>query len=177
VSADKLQTKLGDYLEDTHALETNVLQMLGSMIATTDDAQIRGELERHREQTEEHERRLRGRLEAIGRSPSLRKEAQTIITGLLKGVADQVRGDKAGKNARDAYVTEHMEIAAYELLERLAERAGDQETAELARRHKREEQEMAARIAANWDRSIELTLVEAGIAAAAPQGGADVHPT
>ena len=163
MSADKLQTKLGDYLEDTHALETNVLQMLGSMIATTDDAQIRGELERHREQTEEHERRLRGRLEAIGRSPSLRKEAQTIITGLLKGVADQVRGDKAGKNARDAYVTEHMEIAAYELLSRTAERAGDEETARAAREIIADEREMAQTIEANWDRFAQLSLREAGV--------------
>jgi hypothetical protein len=34
---DKLTAKLGDYVEDTHAMETNVLQMLGSMISTTSD--------------------------------------------------------------------------------------------------------------------------------------------
>jgi ferritin-like metal-binding protein YciE len=165
VSDNALQTKLGDYVEDAHAMETNVLQMLGSMISTTSDPEIRAELERHKEQTEAQEQRLRDRLEALGRSPAIRKETQTIVGALMKGVADQVRGDKPGKNARDGYVTEHMEIAAYELLERLAERAGDRETAEVARRNKREEEQMAEKIAANWDKFLDLTLEEEGIAA------------
>lgn len=165
MSDNALQTKLGDYVEDAHAMETNVLQMLGSMISTTSDPEIRAELERHKEQTEAQEQRLRDRLEALGRSPAIRKETQTIVGALMKGVADQVRGDKPGKNARDGYVTEHMEIAAYELLERLAERAGDRETAEVARRNKREEEQMAEKIAANWDKFLDLTLDEEGIAA------------
>lgn len=48
MSEDKLQAKLVDYLEDAHAMETNVLQMLGSMIATTTDPQIKRELEDHK---------------------------------------------------------------------------------------------------------------------------------
>ena len=79
---------------------------------------------------------------------------------MLKGTADQVRGDQAGKNARDGYTTEHMEIAAYQLLERLAEKAGDTETAEVAHQNRAEEEAMAQKIYANWDRFLALTLAE-----------------
>ena len=159
----KLTEKLADYVADAHAMEVSVLRMLDSLIASTSDDEIRGHIERHRKQTEEQEQRLRMRLEALGRSPSKRKEAQTLVGTLMKGVADQVRGDKAGKNARDGYVTEHMEIAAYELLERLALLAGDAETALVARQNRLEEEAMAKKIASEWDRFLALTLVEAGI--------------
>ena len=54
-------------------------------------------------------------------------------------------------------------IAAYQLLERLAEKAGDTETAEVARQNRADEEEMARRIDASWDRTLDLTLEENGI--------------
>ncbi len=130
------------------------------MISTTDDPEISEMLRHHKEETERQEQRLRERLDALGASTSTRKQAQTIATALMKGAADQVRGDQAGKNARDGYVTEHMEIDAYQLLERLARRAGDTETAEVAHQNRAEEEEMARKIDANWDRFLDLTLAE-----------------
>jgi len=165
VAQSELESKLGDYVEDAHAMETNVLQMLDSMISTTEDQQILRQLEQHRKQTERHQVRLRQRLEALGRGTSVRKETQTLAGALLKGVTDRVRGDKPGKNARDGFITEHMEIAAYELLERLAERAGDSKTAQVARQNRRDEEAMAKKIAGNWDKTLDLTLQEEGIEA------------
>ena len=157
---DKLQQKLIDYIEDAHALEQNVSTMLDSMISTTDDPEIEQMLKHHKEETERQEARLRERLDALGAGTSTRKQAQTVAAALVKGAADVVRGDQAGKNARDAYTTEHMEIAAYQLLERLAEKAGDAETAEVARQNRAEEEAMAQKIDANWDRFLGLTLAE-----------------
>ena len=161
----KLQQKLIDYVQDAHAMEQNVSTMLTSMISTTDDPEIKEMLERHKQETEEHERRLRERLDALGTGPSTRKQAQTIATALMKGVGDMARTDKPGKNARDGFVTEHMEIAAYELLERLAKKAGDQETAEVARLNREDERAMAKKIDSKWDKFLDLTLETPGVLA------------
>jgi ferritin-like metal-binding protein YciE len=157
---EKLQQKLVDYIEDAHAMEQNVSTMLTSMISTTDDPEIKEMLEHHKEETERQEARLRERLDALGAGTSTRKQAQTVAAALVKGATDVARGDQAGKNARDGYTTEHMEIAAYQLLERLAEKAGDTETAEVARQNRAEEEAMAQKLDANWDRFLDLTLAE-----------------
>ena len=160
---DKLQQKLADYVEDAHAMEQNVSKMLSSMIYTTDDPEIEEVLRHHKEETKEHARRLRERLDAMGAGTSTTKEVVAVGSALLKGVGDVVRTDKPGKNARDGFMTEHMEIASYELLERLAERVGDQQTAEVARQNRVDEEAMAQKIDSNWDKFLDLTLAEAGI--------------
>jgi ferritin-like metal-binding protein YciE len=143
-------------------MEQSVSTMLDSMISTTDDPEIRSMLEHHKQETEEHERRLRERLDALGAGTSTRKQAQTLATALMKGVADMARTDKPGKNARDGFVTEHMEIAAYQLLERLAKKAGDEQTAEVARQNRADDEAMARKIDSNWDKFLELTLATPG---------------
>jgi ferritin-like metal-binding protein YciE len=160
---DRLQHKLIDYVEDARAMERNVSTMLDSMIATTDDPEIKGMLVHHKRQTEEHERRLRERLDAMGASTSTIKEVGGLGAALFKGVGDVARTDKPAKNARDGYMTEHMEIAAYELLERLAKRAGDEQTAEVARLNRSDEEAMANKIDSNWDRFLDLTLATPGL--------------
>src|SRR3978361_1340707 len=96
-----LKEKLVDYTQDAQAMEKNVLQMLDSMIANTEDEETLEMLREHREESVQHEARLTQRLDAMGEGASGRKQAQTMIGGLVKGAIDSVRGDKPGKNARD----------------------------------------------------------------------------
>jgi ferritin-like metal-binding protein YciE len=144
-------------------MEQNVLRMLDSMIGTTSDPQMKRALERHRKQTEQQAGRLEERLQAHGATPSKVKEAGGILGALMKGVVDAARTDSAGRNARDGFATEHMEIASYELLERVAKLAGDKETAAVARQNREEEEAMARSIAAKWKKVVELSLKEEGI--------------
>ena len=160
---DKTQEKMLDYIENAHAMEQSILRQIDAMISSTDDPEIVEVLRHHKGETQQHEQRLRERLNTLGRGTSARKEVQTIAGSLAKGIADQVRGDQAGKNARDAFTTEYMEVASYELLERLANQAGDTETAEAARQNRAEDEAMAQRIAANWDKFVDLTLAEEGV--------------
>ena len=165
---DKLRAKLIEYVQNVHALEQNVLLMLDSMIVTTKDEEIVRLLRRHKEESRRQQQRLGERLRALGGGPglySVGKDLAAIAAAQAKGVADVFRSDKPVQNARDAFVTEHLEIAAYEMLERLAERAGDEETAAVARENRAEEEAMAQSIAENWDRFLDLALAEQGIRA------------
>jgi len=170
VATPALKEKLIDYLQDAHALERHVLAMLGALMTSSGDPEVRDRLRRHVDETERHLRIVGDRLRALGASRSMIADAAAVAPAMLKGLFDQVRPDRQGKVGRDAYITEHVEIAAYSLLERLAERAGDHETAEAASFIRTEEEEMADWIAERWDRFIDLTLDDAGIAGPRPPG-------
>jgi ferritin-like metal-binding protein YciE len=161
--ADTIKDVLTQHIDEAIAMEENVLRMLDSMIETTDDEQIREELRHHKHETEQQADRLRHRLEAHGASASTVRQAGGMVGALMKGVVDMARDEKAGRNARDAYATEHMEIAAYQLLERVAVTANDMETAEIARRNRAEEEAMARKLEQHWDRFAELSLREEGV--------------
>jgi ferritin-like metal-binding protein YciE len=163
MGAQDLQDQLVKHIDEAVAMEKNVLRMLDGMIETTDDPEIKEELRHHKAETERHADRLEQRLEAHDASPSTVREAGGVLGALMKGVVDVVRSEKAGRNARDGYATEHLEIAAYQLLERIAERAGDLETAQVARENRADEESMAKKLEGHWDRFAELSLTEAGV--------------
>ena len=162
---EELKGQLVKHIDEALAMEQNVLRMLDSMINTTDDEEIREQLREHKLETERQADRMQRRLEAHGASPSAIREGVGVAQALMKSVLDVARTEKAGRNARDGYATEHMEIASYQLLERIAQRAGDDETAEVARTNRAEEERMAKVFEQNWDRFAELSLEEVGATA------------
>ena len=161
--AQELEQQLVKHIDEAIAMENNVSRMLDGMIETTDDPEIKTVLERHKAETEAHETRMRKRLEAHDASPSMVREAGGVLGALMKSVVDMARPEKAGRNARDGYATEAMEIASYQLLERIAQKAGDEETAEAARLNRADEEKMAKEIEDNWDKFADLSLKEEGI--------------
>jgi ferritin-like metal-binding protein YciE len=165
MASQELKDQLIKHIDEALAMEQNVLRMLDGMISTTEDEEIRSELRHHKLETEQHAERLEERLAAHEASPSTVREAAGIMNALMKSVVDMARSEKAGRNARDGYATEHLEIASYQLLERVAQAAGDEETAEVARKNRKDEEAMAKKIEANWDKFAELSLQEAGVTA------------
>jgi ferritin-like metal-binding protein YciE len=165
MASEQLNDQLVKHIDEAYAMEQNVLRMLDSMIETTEDPEIKNELREHKVQTERHAERMKNRLEAHEASPSKVKEAGGILGALMKSVLDMARGEKAGRNARDGYATEHLEIAGYQLLERIALKAGDEETAEAARENRQDEEAMAKKLDAHWDKFAELSLEEEGVTA------------
>ncbi len=167
----RLQEKVIDYLRDAHAMEEGVLRMLDAMLEETADEETRRRIKRHRFDTERHARMVLERLHELGASPSATAEVPAVVGAWLKGFADRLRPDKPGKNARDAYVTEHAEIAAYALLENLALRSGDLGTARVARFIREDEEAMARWVASRWEKFVDLTLGGTGEWGSGRRGG------
>jgi UDP-glucose 4-epimerase len=146
------------YLADVHSIELQALAQLRAAPKIAGDKRLGGVFERHLVETEDQERRVRERLEALGGEPSKLKDAAGVAGGWGMVVFAASQPDTPGKLAMHAFSYEHMELAAYELLKRLAERAGDEETARLAADIAKEEGRMAQRLEQSFDTAAEASL-------------------
>jgi ferritin-like metal-binding protein YciE len=155
---DDLRKQVAKYLADAHALETQAIALLEGGKQIVGDDELARLMDEHLAETKEHERLVTERLEALGESPSRIKDAALGMGGLNWDGFFAAHPDTPGKLAAFAYAFEHLEIAGYELLKRVARRAGDQETAALAERMLRDERAAAEKIAADFDHAAEAAL-------------------
>src|SRR3954463_11778297 len=153
-----LTEQLVKYLTDVHAMEVQALVQMRAAPKIAEDPQVEQVLETHLEGTEVHERLVRERLEAHDAKPSRIEDLLGALSGKGFVLFARSQTDTPGKLATHAFSYEHMELAAYDLLERVAERAGDGETAEVAKRIRADEDAMAARLGGSWDRTVEASL-------------------
>lgn len=168
LAPDDLGEQLDEYLADAHAIEQQAIQMLEAGPKLVEDDELAGLFRRHLEQTRDQERRLSARLEARGASPSKLKDLALRAGGLNLGGFFGAQPDTTPKLAGFAFAFEHLEIAAYELLRRVAAKAGDGETVGVAEQILAEERAAARDIASTWDRTMRMEM-------AARTSGADVH--
>jgi UDP-glucose 4-epimerase len=146
------------YLADVHSIELQALAQLRAAPKIAGDERLCQAFEQHLLETESQERRVRERLEALGGEPVKLKDAAGAIGGWGMVAFAASQPDTPGKLAMHAYSYEHMELAAYELLKRLAERAGDEETARMAADIAAEEGRMAERLEQSFDTAVEVSL-------------------
>jgi ferritin-like metal-binding protein YciE len=162
VSDDDLKAHLVRYLQDAHALEEQAVSLLGGGQKIVGDEPLTQLMAEHLGETKEHRRLVEERLEALGGSPSKVKDLALKMGGLNWGGFFGVHPDTIGKLNAFNYAYEHLEIAGYEQLRRVAARAGDQETVAVAERILAEEYAAAEKLAAQFDRTAELSLQEVG---------------
>lgn len=153
-----LQEQLVKYLTDAHSIEEQALQQLRSAPDLAGDPELAATFREHLSETEDHERLIRERLEAHEAVASRLKDAVMRAGGEGFLLFARSQPDTPGKLTAHAYSYEHLELAAYELLLRVAERAGDRETADVARRIRDEERSMAERLAGLFDQAVEVSL-------------------
>jgi ferritin-like metal-binding protein YciE len=155
-----LDEQLVKYLADAHSIEEQALQQLKGAPKASGDSGLADIFRDHLTETEGHERAMRERLEAHGESESKLKDLLMRVGGAGFLLFARAQPDTPGKLVAHAYSYEHLELAAYELLIRVAERAGDRETVEEAQRIRDEEQRMAERLAAAFDLAVDASLRE-----------------
>lgn len=154
VEPDDLGDQLNTYLADVHALEgqsQKLLEKAGGM--DLPDA-LGATVARHLAETEGHLEKIESRLDERGAAPSALKDAALRLGALNWGVFFAAQPDTPAKLAGFAYTVENLEVAAYELLLRVARRAGDAETVALAEAILAEEQAAAATVADQWSVSM-----------------------
>ncbi|MBV9465097.1 MAG: DUF892 family protein [Solirubrobacterales bacterium] len=155
---DSGEERLVEHLRDAHAIEEQALKQLERAVELTNDDQIEQVYREHLEETQEHEKLVRERLEAHDHEPSAVKDL-TMRSGAigLRQLAD-IAPETPVKLAMHFYAFEHLEIANYELLGRIARGAGDDETAQAAEKILEQERAAAEKVAETFDRAAELLL-------------------
>jgi UDP-glucose 4-epimerase len=160
------QGKVVEQLGEVHALETQALAQMRRAPKITGDDRVAEVFKAHLTETEEQEQRVRDRLEAHGADRSKLKDATGGI-GVVAFASSQP--DTPDKLAAHAFSYAHLEIAAYELLRRTAETAGDAATAAMAQEIALEEERMAERLSRCFDAVVETSLNGDGPAELGPQ--------
>ena len=145
---DDLGEQLNKYLSDAHAIESQAEQMLTKAIDIGGDPKLSQDYEEHLEQTRHHKSLIEERLEARGASSNFLKDAAMKLGALNWGTFFAAQPDTPAKLAGFAYAFEHLEIASYEQLRRVAERAGDESVAGVAQTILPEERHAAETL---WD--------------------------
>lgn len=149
--------KVAQYLREAKASEDALVRVLQSQIAMTPAGSYRSGLETHLEETRRHSRQLASRIgelagsrDPVGTFVGLAEEILGQTMALAKTPLDLMRGagreEKVLKNAKDAAATEALEIATYTAIECLASSLGDEQTAELVRGIRSDEEKMLALI-------------------------------
>jgi ferritin-like metal-binding protein YciE len=164
MTSTDIDDQLVAYLSDAHAIERQALAQLHGAPKIAEVQRFADALRQHEHETEGHERLVRGRLEAHDAGPSAMKDVAMAAGGVGFALFARLQPDTPGKLAAHAYSYEHLEFAAYELLRRVAQRAGDAETVAVAREIGEQEAAMGRRIADLFEETAMASVHDTGVA-------------
>jgi ferritin-like metal-binding protein YciE len=165
LGTDDLGKQLVKYLTDAHAIEAQATKLLEKAPKIAVAEELANAFEDHLAETRHHSELLERRLEARGAGPSAIKDAAMRLGALNLGMFLGAQVDTPGKLAAFAYAFEHLEVAAYELLKRVAAKVGDEDTISASDEILLQERAAAARVHSLFDHALEASLEEAGVKA------------
>lgn len=156
---------IAKYVLEVHGKERQLESALQAQIIGAKNPDVQQALEDHLEVTRDQITALEARLVELGAEPSSLPGAAAIEAGaglvstvankslaLAKGPVQLLRGtspaDNEIRNLRDCYWNEAEEIGHYAVIAAIASHLGDTKTSQLARRHRKQEEEMQATLEA-----------------------------
>jgi ferritin-like metal-binding protein YciE len=157
---DDIHEQLTKYLTDAHSIEVQALAQLRTAPDLAGDPELAENFREHLRETEGHERLVREALEARDAKPSRTKDAVMAVGGKGFLLFARLQPDTPGKLHAHALSYEGLELSSYELLARVADRAGETPVVETARRIAGEERTMMERLEAGFERAVEASLRE-----------------
>ena len=146
--------RLLELLAEAHSNELALINTLEAHVRIADRGSYKSVLQDHLRETKSHAAQIKRRMDRLGYAESLVSRGYGLTQNLIKqglvltkGPIDLIRGgtdvkEKMLRNARDAVMTEGMEIGAYDTIETVARGLGDHETAELAASIRLDEERM-----------------------------------
>jgi ferritin-like metal-binding protein YciE len=136
------------YLQDAIAAEKSFETQLEGFSKEGDDQEAKTAFAQHARETRSQYERLTARLEALGGSTSGFKSFMAHVFGMSPKSAQlgHEEQERTTQNLIMAFSVENAECAMYEAMTTVANAAGDQVTAELARQIQAEEKRTADKI-------------------------------
>jgi ferritin-like metal-binding protein YciE len=155
-----LDDQLTKYLTDAHSIEVQALAQLRGAPDIAGTPELEQAFRTHLAETETHERVTRELLEARAAKPSKAKDALMGVGGKGFLLFAKLQPDTPGKLLAHALSYEALEVASYELLSRVAERADDERVANAAVQIRNDERMMMQRLEANMHGAVDASLRE-----------------
>jgi ferritin-like metal-binding protein YciE len=165
VPGQDLNEQLVKYLEDVHSAEQHAITQLEDGANSADDESLASVLRDHLIETQEHARLIAERLDAYDSSASTMKDAAQKGVAKATGMVAKSAPDTSGKVAIQAFAFEHLEIASYRMLRRVAERAGDEQTVAVADQILAQEKAAAEKLSGLLEQVADRDLERQGVAA------------
>jgi ferritin-like metal-binding protein YciE len=156
--ARDIDEQLTKYLTDAHSIEVQALAQLKTAPDLAGAPQLAAAFRSHLAETEGHEQLTRELLERRDAHPSKLKDVVMGVGGKGFLLFARLQPDTPGKLFAHALSYEGLEHASYELLRRVAERAGDADVVAAAERIGREERAMMETLEANVDVAVDAAL-------------------
>jgi ferritin-like metal-binding protein YciE len=155
---DDPAARLVTYLIDAHALEVQEETLLERAIELGGDPLLSRAYADHLDETRDHRAALEELLDGRDASRSRVKDAALAAGARNLGRFFESQADTPGKLAAFVYAFEHLEIAGYEQLRRVAEAARDDEAAAAARRILGDERAAAETLVGLFEVAVDASL-------------------